>query len=346
MFLWVCAVTFSALTYPEWKRGRTHTMLHTRGYIHRAWHYTANKRQRYWRIGYTTTALEHFFWGRTTTTRCLCNLKTPWNGDFLFGKLISAIQITEEWKLTKALAWEPARRGHCWTASSRNPCALHVLKDFSPRFFFLGGKQHERLNASWEADVISLPRCTRDTCPPLCVCSPSYMVWPMRSFRLEQNLSPLPYVLLCFLSLSSHLPGPPSAPRNVISSINETSVILDWSWPEDSGGRRDITFTVVCKRCRGVPAGGGNQRCEPCRSNVRFLPRAAGLQNTTVTVADLLAHTNYTFEIEAQNGVSPLAPKMRQYAAVTITTNQAGEMPQQTSRWIKACAQRIRQELT
>lgn len=158
------------------------------------------------------------------------------------------------------------------------------------------------------------------------------MVSTIRYFRLEQNVSPLPHTLLCFLSLSSHFPGPPSAPRNVISSINETSVILDWSWPEDSGGRRDITFTVVCKRCRGVAGtgSGGNQRCEPCRSNVRFLPRAAGLQNTTVTVADLLAHTNYTFEIEAQNGVSPLAPKMRQYAAVTITTNQAGEMPQQT----------------
>uniref|UniRef100_A0A4W6FEK4 receptor protein-tyrosine kinase n=1 Tax=Lates calcarifer TaxID=8187 RepID=A0A4W6FEK4_LATCA len=123
---------------------------------------------------------------------------------------------------------------------------------------------------------------------------------------------------------------PPSAPRNVISSINETSVILDWSWPEDTGGRRDITFTVLCKRCRGVAANGSNsgtQRCEPCRSNVRFLPRAMGLHNTTVTVADLLAHTNYTFEIEAQNGVSSLAPKMRQYAAVTITTNQAAPSP-------------------
>lgn len=154
--------------------------------------------------------------------------------------------------------------------------------------------------------------------------------------------------LLCFLSLSSPPPGPPSAPRNVISSINETSVILDWSWPEDNGGRRDLTFTVVCKRCRSAAAatGGLNQLCEPCRSNVRFLPRAAGLQNTTVTVADLLAHTNYTFEIEAQNGVSPLAPKMRQYAAVTITTNQAGETPQLSSGRIKACGQIIRQELT
>ncbi|KAK7938866.1 hypothetical protein WMY93_002192 [Mugilogobius chulae] len=120
---------------------------------------------------------------------------------------------------------------------------------------------------------------------------------------------------------------PPSAPRNVISSINETSVILDWSWPEDTGGRRDLTFTVLCKRCRGGGSGGGPLRCEPCRSNVRFFPRATGLHNTTVTVGDLLAHTNYTFEIEAQNGVSAMAPKMRQYAAVTITTNQAAPSP-------------------
>ncbi|XP_023683375.1 ephrin type-A receptor 3-like isoform X3 [Paramormyrops kingsleyae] len=115
---------------------------------------------------------------------------------------------------------------------------------------------------------------------------------------------------------------PPSAPRNVISIINETSVILDWSWPTDTGGRKDVTFNVVCKRC-----GRGQQQCEPCRGAVRFLPRPTGLSNTTVTVADLLAHTNYTFEIEALNGVSALAPTQRQYAAVTITTNQAAPSP-------------------
>lgn len=171
-------------------------------------------------------------------------------------------------------------------------------------------------------------------------------------FFLPPKTSLIPFVLLHFILLSSApilfcQPGPPSAPRNVISSINETSVILDWSWPEDSGGRRDTTFTVLCKRCRGVTANGssgGTQRCEPCRSNVRFLPRAAGLHNTTVTVADLLAHTNYTFEIEPHNGVSPLAPKLRQYAAVTITTNQAGEKPQQMARWKKACRQIIRRK--
>lgn len=114
--------------------------------------------------------------------------------------------------------------------------------------------------------------------------------------------------------------GPPSAPRNVISVINETSVILEWSWPEDTGGRKDLMFKVVCKRCLD-----GTKQCEPCRGAVRFLPRSSGLTNTTVTVADLLAHTNYTFEIEAENGVSYLAPSMRQYASVTITTNQAGK---------------------
>ncbi|XP_036400554.1 ephrin type-A receptor 3-like isoform X2 [Megalops cyprinoides] len=111
---------------------------------------------------------------------------------------------------------------------------------------------------------------------------------------------------------------PPSAPRNVISVINETSVILDWSWPADMGGRKDVTFTVVCKRCSP-----GQRQCEACRGAVRFLPHRTGLRNTTVTVADLLAHTNYTFEIEAVNGVSSLVPTHRQFAAVTITTNQA-----------------------
>lgn len=65
--------------------------------------------------------------------------------------------------------------------------------------------------------------------------------------------------------------------------------------------------------------------CEPCSANVRFRPRQIGLTNTTVTVFDLLAHTNYTFEIDAVNGVSELSTFARQYAAVTITTNQAGE---------------------
>ncbi|XP_065513522.1 ephrin type-A receptor 3 isoform X4 [Caloenas nicobarica] len=115
---------------------------------------------------------------------------------------------------------------------------------------------------------------------------------------------------------------PPSAPRNVISNINETSVILDWSWPLDTGGRKDVTFNIICKKC-----GGNVKICEPCSDNVRFLPHQTGLTNTTVTVVDLLAHTNYTFEIDAVNGVSDLSAFSRQFAAVSITTNQAAPSP-------------------
>ncbi|XP_048459090.1 ephrin type-A receptor 3 isoform X2 [Rhincodon typus] len=111
---------------------------------------------------------------------------------------------------------------------------------------------------------------------------------------------------------------PPSIPTNVFSNINETSVILDWSWPTDAGGRKDVTFSVICKKCTSGPT-----QCEPCMSNVQFLPRQTGLANTTVTVVDLLAHTNYTFEIEAVNGVSGMSSVPRQFAAVSITTNQA-----------------------
>ncbi|ETE63206.1 Ephrin type-A receptor 3, partial [Ophiophagus hannah] len=120
---------------------------------------------------------------------------------------------------------------------------------------------------------------------------------------------------------------PPSAPRNVISNINETSVILDWSWPLDTGGRKDVTFNIVCKKC-----GGTSKLCEPCSNIVRFLPHQMGLSNTTVTVVDLLAHTNYTFEIDAVNGVSDLSTFPRQFAAVSITTNQAAPSPITTIR--------------
>ncbi|XP_030060109.1 ephrin type-A receptor 3 isoform X2 [Microcaecilia unicolor] len=115
---------------------------------------------------------------------------------------------------------------------------------------------------------------------------------------------------------------PPSTPRNVISNINETSVILDWNWPLDTGGRKDVTFNIICKKC-----GGQQIVCEPCSGNVRFIPHQNGLTNTSVTVTDLLAHTNYTFEIEALNAVSGSSAFSRQFASVNITTNQAAPSP-------------------
>nr|XP_006000746.1 PREDICTED: ephrin type-A receptor 5 isoform X1 [Latimeria chalumnae] len=115
---------------------------------------------------------------------------------------------------------------------------------------------------------------------------------------------------------------PPSAPRNAISNVNETSVFLEWIPPADTGGRKDVSYNIVCKKCRS-----DSSLCEECGSHVRYLPQVAALKNTSVMVVDLLAHTNYTFEIEAVNGVSALSPTPRQFVSVNVTTNQAAPSP-------------------
>lgn len=45
-----------------------------------------------------------------------------------------------------------------------------------------------------------------------------------------------------------------------------------------------------------------------------------------MTIMDLLAHANYTFEVEAVNGVSDLSRTQRLFAAVSIATGQAGKI--------------------
>ncbi|XP_072556370.1 ephrin type-A receptor 6 isoform X2 [Paramormyrops kingsleyae] len=112
---------------------------------------------------------------------------------------------------------------------------------------------------------------------------------------------------------------PPSPPRNVLFNINETSLFLEWSPPSDSGGRKDLTYNVVCKKCGPDPG-----RCELCGGELRFVPHPRGLLNASITVLDFSAHTNYTFEIESQNGVSELSPSPRPMAAITISSDQAG----------------------
>uniref|UniRef100_A0A3B4V983 receptor protein-tyrosine kinase n=1 Tax=Seriola dumerili TaxID=41447 RepID=A0A3B4V983_SERDU len=110
----------------------------------------------------------------------------------------------------------------------------------------------------------------------------------------------------------------PSAPQNVISIVNETSLRLDWSPPQESGGREDVVYNIICKSC-----GSGRGGCTRCGDNVQFVPRQLGLTDTHVHISDLLAHTQYTFEIQAVNGVSDQSPYSPQYTSVNITTNQA-----------------------
>ncbi|XP_066548567.1 ephrin type-A receptor 7 isoform X2 [Amia ocellicauda] len=115
---------------------------------------------------------------------------------------------------------------------------------------------------------------------------------------------------------------PPSAPQNLIYNINQTTVSLEWSPPADNGGRNDVTYRIVCRRCSWE-----QEECLPCGTNVGFVPQQSGLVDTYVTILDLLAHANYTFEVEAVNGVSDLSRTQRLFAAVSIATGQAAPSP-------------------
>ncbi|XP_058853476.1 ephrin type-A receptor 7-like isoform X1 [Acipenser ruthenus] len=119
-------------------------------------------------------------------------------------------------------------------------------------------------------------------------------------------------------SPSSACTRPPSAPVNPVYSMKQSTVIIEWGPPEDSGGRGDISYSVVCSRCSG-PSG----QCEPCGSSVGFVPQQTGLVDRTVTVVNLLPHTNYTFQVESLNGVSGLSPWQRQYAQINVSTSLA-----------------------
>ncbi|XP_041716724.2 ephrin type-A receptor 7 isoform X3 [Coregonus clupeaformis] len=121
---------------------------------------------------------------------------------------------------------------------------------------------------------------------------------------------------------------PPSAPQNLVYNINQTTVSLEWSPPADTGGRNDVTYRIMCRRCSWEP-----EECMPCGGNVGYSPQQAGLVDTYVSVVDLLAHANYTFEVEAVNGVSDLSRTQRLFAAVSIATSQAA--PSQVSEVIK-----------
>lgn len=94
--------------------------------------------------------------------------------------------------------------------------------------------------------------------------------------------------------------------------------MLEWTPPRDSGGR-ETADNVICKSC-----GAGRGACTRCGDNVQYALRQLGLTEPRIYISDL-AHTQYTFEIQAVNGVTDQSPFSPQFASVNITTNQAGK---------------------
>ncbi|TNN41580.1 Ephrin type-B receptor 1 [Liparis tanakae] len=94
----------------------------------------------------------------------------------------------------------------------------------------------------------------------------------------------------------------PSAPRNVVSVVNQTSVRLEWNPPRDIGHRGDLSYNVVCRRCHS----GERRACQPCDDGVAFVSGRRKLTETRVEISKLRAHTPYTFEIQDRPGVEML----------------------------------------
>ncbi|XP_078281259.1 ephrin type-A receptor 8 isoform X2 [Rhinoraja longicauda] len=122
---------------------------------------------------------------------------------------------------------------------------------------------------------------------------------------------------------SSDLPSapctrPPSAPVSALSSVNGTSVYLEWIRPANNGGRIDIRYNVLCRKCAWE-----SSQCEACGNRIRFSPKQMGLTEPAINIVNLLAHTNYTLQVEAVNGVSDLSLEPRQFISLNVTTNQA-----------------------
>ncbi|XP_032901367.1 ephrin type-A receptor 10 [Amblyraja radiata] len=114
---------------------------------------------------------------------------------------------------------------------------------------------------------------------------------------------------------------PPSAPRALGYSTRQSALHLAWNTPQDSGGRADITYNVQCSVCAAPP-----QTCRPCDGRVGFLPQRLGLAETSVTVVNLAPYVNYTFRVEAVNGVSGLSHSPRRYVEITLIISQGGNM--------------------
>uniref|UniRef100_A0AAQ5YPA6 receptor protein-tyrosine kinase n=1 Tax=Amphiprion ocellaris TaxID=80972 RepID=A0AAQ5YPA6_AMPOC len=114
----------------------------------------------------------------------------------------------------------------------------------------------------------------------------------------------------------------PSAPRNVVSVVNQTSVLLEWHPPRETGHRDDLSYNVLCRRCHSSE----RRACQPCDDSVVFVPGKRALKDTSVEISKLRAHTSYTFEIQAVNGVTNKSPYPAQQLSINITTNQAGEL--------------------
>ncbi|XP_023369955.1 ephrin type-A receptor 1 isoform X2 [Otolemur garnettii] len=126
---------------------------------------------------------------------------------------------------------------------------------------------------------------------------------------------------------------PPSEPRNLSFSASGTQLSLNWGPPADVGGRQDVRYSVLCSQCQGLAQDGGP--CQPCGKSVRFSPGDRGLTAPAVRVEGLEPYANYTFKVEAMNGVSGLGGSSRASASLSISMGHAESLSGLSLRLVK-----------
>ncbi|XP_036103433.1 ephrin type-A receptor 1 [Molossus molossus] len=126
---------------------------------------------------------------------------------------------------------------------------------------------------------------------------------------------------------------PPSIPQNLSFSVSGTQLSLHWAPPADMGGRQDVSYSVGCSLCHGAAQGEG--LCQPCGGSVHFSPGASGLTRPAVRIDGLEPYTNYTFHVEAHNGVSGLGSSMPASALLSIGMGHAESLPGLSLRLVK-----------
>ncbi|XP_022434657.1 ephrin type-A receptor 1 isoform X1 [Delphinapterus leucas] len=135
---------------------------------------------------------------------------------------------------------------------------------------------------------------------------------------------------------------PPSVPRNLSFSVSGTQLSLRWEPPVDLGGREDVRYDVGCSQCREAALDG--EPCQPCGGSVRFSPGPSGLTTAAVCVDGLEPDANYTFNVEAQNGVSELGASKPASASLSINMGHAVTLSGLSLRLVKKAPRQL--ELT
>uniref|UniRef100_A0A8C5QN57 receptor protein-tyrosine kinase n=1 Tax=Leptobrachium leishanense TaxID=445787 RepID=A0A8C5QN57_9ANUR len=117
-------------------------------------------------------------------------------------------------------------------------------------------------------------------------------------------------------SVASSCTQSPSAPRDLAAEGYGSKVILRWLPPVSTGGRDDVTYKVTCERC---PSEAGE--CRPCDASVHYSEYPQNLKATTLVISELEPHLNYSFTVEARNGVSN-ASSGRSLISTRVNLNQ------------------------